>query len=260
MAGTNIYFASDFHLGAPDKASSAEREKLILSWLDDIAPSAKAIYLVGDLFDFWFEYRTVVPRGYTRFLGKLAQLHDDGIDIQVFSGNHDMWLKDYFPQELGIPVHQKPIHFQAGQHTFTVGHGDGLGPGDHGYKFIKSLFANPICQWLYARLHPNFAFDLARFWSTKSRQANGDESVFLGAEKEWLVAHCEEEIKHSPKDYYIFGHRHLPIDYLLSNGHSRYINLGDWMEYYSYAVYDGTDLVLKFYGPSAKRVIYPQHS
>lgn len=255
MAGNKLYFASDFHLGVPGKESSRDRERLILLWLDEIAPQAQAIYLVGDLFDFWFEYRVVVPRGYVRFLGKLAEIKDNGIDLQVFTGNHDLWLKNYFPEELGIPVHHQPITFQSGRHTFYVGHGDGLGPGDQGYKLIKTIFSHPLSQWLFARLHPNFAHRLAHFWSAQSRSANKNEAVFLGPEKEWLIVYCEEILAHQPADFYIFGHRHLPIDYRLSRNQSRYINLGDWLQYHSYAEYNGEDLTLKFFQPD-EQVIY----
>lgn len=246
MAGTKVFFASDFHLGTPDRESSKEREKIILQWLDHIAPEANRIYLVGDLFDFWFEYRSVVPRGFVRFLGKLAELRDGGIDLQVFSGNHDMWLKKYFPEELGIPVYHQPITTRIGMHTFFIGHGDGLGPSDHGYKFIKHVFANPVCQWLFARLHPNFAFFLADFWSSKSR-SHRDDVEFLGRDKEWLISYCESILQTNPADFYLFGHRHLPIDFLLSNGRSRYLNLGDWINYRSYAEYDGQELTVQFY-------------
>ena len=242
-----IYFASDFHLGIDAKWSSREREQQIVRWLDQIKEDAAAIYLVGDLFDFWFEYRAVVPKGFVRFLGKLAELRDLGIPIFVFIGNHDMWLFDYFEKEMDIPVIRKPVIEEIGGKRFYIGHGDGLGPGDHGYKMLKKIFANRLCQWLFARLHPNFSFWIAQKWSVRSRASNPAEEAFLGEEKEWLLIYANEQLEKNPADYYVFGHRHLPIDYTLKNGTSRYINLGEWMNYNSYAVFDGENVELKFF-------------
>ncbi|PHN01190.1 UDP-2,3-diacylglucosamine diphosphatase [Flavilitoribacter nigricans] len=247
MERRKTYFASDFHLGINGKLSSREREQQIVRWLEHIEGDAEAIYLVGDVFDFWFEYRTVVPRGFTRLLGKLATLRDQGIPIYFFTGNHDMWVFDYFEKELGIPTYREPIYREINGRTFLIGHGDGLGPGDHGYKFLKKVFANPVCQWLFARLHPNFGFFLAQYWSGRSRSANPGEERFLGAEREWLLQYSNEHLDEREVDYFIFGHRHLPIDHTLKNGRSRYINLGEWLQYNSYAVFDGEELELRFF-------------
>ncbi len=231
------YFASDFHLGVDARLSSAEREKQIIRWLDQIAGKADAVYLVGDLFDFWFEYATVVPRGYTRLLGQLATMRDAGIPIYFFTGNHDMWMFGYFEQELGIPIYRSPIIREIDGKKYYIGHGDGLGPGDYGYKFIKQVFANPLSQWLFARLHPNFGIRLAQYFSGSSRQANPSPQVFLGEEQEWLAVYAQQKLEQIPDiDYFIFGHRHLPIDFLLRNGHSRYLNLGEWLYHNSYVV------------------------
>jgi UDP-2,3-diacylglucosamine hydrolase len=221
------------------------RENLFIQWLDTIAADAEELYLLGDIFDFWFEYGTVVPKGYTRLLGKLAELRDKGMKIFFFTGNHDMWMFDYFPRELGIPVLREPVRIQLGSQHFLIGHGDGLGPGDHGYKRLKKIFANPTCQWLFARLHPNLGIRLAWYWSGKSRAAQPGTETWLGAEREWLVQYCERKIQVLDTDFFVFGHRHLPVDYLLSNGHSRYLNLGEWMNFNTYAVYDGEQLELK---------------
>ncbi len=241
------YFASDFHLGTDGRLPSRERERLIVKWLDTIAPDAEALYLVGDVFDYWFEYSKVVPKGYVRLLGKLAELRDAGLPIHYFTGNHDMWMFRYLEEEMGIPIHRKPLFCEIGGHKFLIAHGDGLGPGDHGYKFIKAVFSNPVCQWLFARLHPNTGIRLMRFFSGTSRRHTADESGFLGPEKEYLIQYCEQVLQEQQVDFFIFGHRHLPIDFTLSNGHSRYINLGDWLEYNSYAVFDGQTLELKFF-------------
>ena len=247
MNNKKIYFASDFHLGTDARLSSSERERQIVRWLDSIKEDAEAIYLVGDVFDFWFEYSTVVPKGYVRLLGKLAELRDAGIPIYFFIGNHDMWMFKYFEEELDIPIYRKPIVRELKGKTFFIGHGDGLGPGDYGYKFLKKVFANPICQWLFARLHPNFGIGLASFWSNKSRDANPAEENFLGDDGEWLLIYANEQLDKQPADFYVFGHRHLPIDHTLKNGSSRYINLGEWMHYNSYAVFDGEQLEIKFF-------------
>lgn len=249
MPGTKIYFASDFHLGVPDYERSLEREKLVVRWLDEIRQDAKEIYLMGDIFDFWFEYRTVVPKGFVRLLGKLAEITDSGIPVYFFTGNHDMWMKGYFPKELGIPVFREPIRKEFYGKKFFLGHGDGLGPGDHGYKFIKKVFANPFCQWLFARFHPNFGMSVAHYWSRRSRIANGaKDEKFHGEQGEWLVTYAKEVLQKEHFDYFIFGHRHLPLDIKLSES-SRYINLGEWVNYCSYAVFDGEKLELKYYKP-----------
>ena len=242
-----IYFASDFHLGAPDYAASLEREKKIVKWLDEIKKDAKEIFLVGDLFDFWFEYKTVVPRGYVRILGKIAELTDSGIPVHLFTGNHDMWIFDYLPKEINIILHKEPIEREFDGKKFFIGHGDGLGPGDKGYKFLKKVFANKICQWLFAWIHPNLGMKIANYWSHRSRIFNEEnEEKFLGEDKEWLVAYCNKVLQKKHYDYFIFGHRHLPLDIKLSDS-SRYINLGEWFKSNSYAVFDGNDISLKYY-------------
>ena len=245
--GKKIYFASDFHLGVPDYESSLIREKRIVHWLDSIKDTAEEIYLLGDVFDFWFEYKTVVPRGYVRLLGKLAEISDSGIPIHYFTGNHDMWTFNYLSKELNVIIYREPIEVQYGDKKFYIGHGDGLGPGDHGYKFIKKIFSSRACQWLFARLHPNAGIGLAEFFSKKSRVATGiSDEKFLGEEKEWLVIHSKELLEKTFYDFLIFGHRHLPLD-LKINGGSRYINLGDWIRYFSYGEFDGKDFSLKYF-------------
>ena len=249
------FFASDFHLGVDARLTSREREEQIVRWLDAIKDRAEAIYLVGDIFDFWFEYHTVVPKGYVRLLGKLAELRAAGIPIYFFTGNHDMWMFRYFEEEFGIPIYREPILRELQGKTFLIGHGDGLGPGDHGYKLLKRIFANRLCQWLYGRLHPNFGIWLARFWSKKSRDASDHEQGrFLGPEREWLVTYANQQLDRQHIDFFFFVHRHLPIDYTLKNQHSRYINLGEWMYYNSYAVFDGEDIRIEFFENPAGRV------
>lgn len=244
-----IYFLSDFHLGAPDAQSSLLREKKIIRFLDEIKADAAAVFIVGDLFDFWYEYKKVVPKGYVRILGKLADLTDAGIPIHFFVGNHDMWMRDYFQKELNIPVYFEPIAFEFNGKKFLVGHGDGLGPADRGYKFIKKLFRNKACKWLFGILPPAFGMGIAHYFSRKSRAQTGQtDERFLGEDKEWLIIHSKAVLKKDFYDYLIFGHRHLPIDFKLDDK-SRYINLGDWIKYFSYAEFDGQRLELKYFAP-----------
>lgn len=242
-----VYFASDFHLGTDGKLNSRDREKLIVRWLDKIAPDALAIYLIGDVFDFWFDYKKVVPRGFTRLIGKLAELCDKGIPVKLFTGNHDMWMKDYFTNEMGIQIYHKPVIEKIFDKTFYIGHGDGLGPGDWAYKGLKRIFKNPIAQWLFRWIHPDIGIGLADYFSKKSRESQNMLQTYLGSDKEWLIHFAESEILENPVDFFIFGHRHLPIDYPLKNGSARYINLGDWLFFQSYAVFDGQEITLQFF-------------
>lgn len=241
-----VYFLSDFHLGAPNAEASLVREKKIIRFLDSIKADAAEIFIVGDLFDFWYEYKKVVPKGYVRILGKLAELTDAGIPIHFFVGNHDMWMRDYFQKELNIPVYFEPAPFEFNGQQFLIGHGDGLGPGDKGYKFIKKIFRNKACQWLFGILPPRIGMGIAHYFSRKSRAQTGQtDERFLGEENEWLIQYSKDVLKTAHYDYLIFGHRHLPIDFKI-NDQSRYINLGDWIKYFSYAVFDGNNLELKY--------------
>jgi len=244
-----IYFASDFHLGVPTPESSLEREKAVCRWLDLIKTDAEEIYLVGDIFDFWYEYNYTIPKGFTRLFGKIAELSDSGIKINFFTGNHDLWMKDYFVKELNVKVFHAPISREYNNRKFVIGHGDGLGPGDGWYKILKKIFTSKISQWLFTRIHPNLAFVIARKSSKRSRINTGDtDEKFLGKENEWLFHYCRDYIKTDPVDFFIFGHRHLPMD-LDVDEKTRYINLGEWINYRTYAVFDGTSLKLeKFTG------------
>jgi UDP-2,3-diacylglucosamine hydrolase len=247
-AGKKLYFASDQHLGVPTHEASLKRERHFIKWLDMAKADADAIYLLGDLFDFWFEYKTAVPKGYIRVLGKLAEITDSGIPVYLFTGNHDMWMFDYLPKEIGVEIFRDPIEREYNGKQFYIGHGDGLGPGDHGYKFIKKIFRNKFCQWAFARLHPNFGIGLANFFSGKSRLANaGSDKDFLGEENEWLAIYAKEQLKRKHFDYFLFGHRHLPLDMKVGEG-SRYINLGEWVTDFTFAVFDGENLTLKDFG------------
>lgn len=243
--GKKIYFVSDAHLGAPNRKSSLEREKKLVDFLDSIKGDVSELYLLGDIFDFWFEYKHVIPRGYTRLLGKLADISDTGIPIHYFTGNHDMWMFGYLTEELNVKLYKEPITREINGKNFFIGHGDGLGPHDSGYKFIKKVFSNRFCQWLFARFHPNFGFWLANYFSRKSRIANGKtDEIFLGEDKEYLILYAKEILKKEHYDYFVFGHRHLPLEIKLADN-TMYYNLGDWVSRFTYGVFDGEKFELK---------------
>lgn len=244
-AGKKIYFSSDNHLGAPTPEASLPREKKFVRWLDTVKEDAAAIFLLGDLFDFWFEYKTVVPRGFVRVLGKLAELSDSGIPIYFFVGNHDLWMRDYFETELNIPIYREPKEFQFNGKVFLIGHGDGKGPGDVGYKRMKKVFTNPFFKWLFRWLHPELGMRIAQHLSVKNRLISGEEDKkFLGEENEWLAQYARRKLESKHYDYFVFGHRHLPMTIQLSDK-SVYYNLGDWISHYTYGEFDGENFSLK---------------
>jgi len=246
-SGKRVYFASDNHLGAPSREESLPREKKFVRWLDEAKNDAAALFLLGDLFDFWFEYKSVVPRGFTRTLGKLAEITDSGIPVYYFVGNHDLWMQGYFEEELNIPVFHSPKQFEIGGKKFLIGHGDGLGPGDKGFKRMKKVFTNPVAKWMFRWLHPDLGVRIAQYFSVKNRLISGDDDVrFLGEENEWLVQYAKRKLEQQHFDYFVFGHRHLPLDITLSDT-SRYVNLGDWIRYYSYGVFEGGNLSLEYF-------------
>lgn len=241
-----IYFASDFHLGSPNHAQSRAREDRIVSWLSEIESTCSELFLMGDVFDFWFEYKLVIPKGFIRLQGKLAQMSDSGIKIYFFKGNHDMWVNDYFTKELGMQVISNEMTMTRGGKTFYLHHGDGLGPGDHKYKMLRKVFRNPVCQWLFSLVPPRIGLGIANAWSSKSRSAAPSEEVYLGQDQEWLAIYAKDQLQQAHYDYFIFGHRHLPLDLQIA-GNSRYVNLGEWLKYQSYAVFDGNELTLNYF-------------
>jgi UDP-2,3-diacylglucosamine hydrolase len=250
------YFASDFHLGADSLFPSEQREKRIVAWLEDISHDAAAVYLVGDIFDFWFEYNKVVPKGFTRILGKLGELTDRGIPIYFFPGNHDMWVSDYLPKEIGLKIIKEPLLLNLEGKRLYISHGDGMGPGDYSYKLLKKIFASPLSQFLFAALHPRWGMGIAHAWSKRSRAVQGNTEEFLGKEKEWLYRYCEDFLEIDPSiDYFIFGHRHLPLDLVLSNGKSKYFNLGEWLTQQTYGVFTNGEFQLKVFGDTSAKII-----
>lgn len=245
--GKNIYFASDIHLGMHPRDKSIEREKHVVSWLTSIKDDVAELWLLGDVFDYWFEYKKVVPRGFTRFLGKLAELSDNGAKIHFFSGNHDVWLFNYFTEELGAEIHHEALVREFGDQTFFMSHGDGLTKYDRGYLFLKSMFRSKFLQWCYARIHPNASTAFAQWWSRKSRYSKALISPFKGYNKEEQLIFARNFLEEAPDiDVFIFGHRHVPFDVEVGDK-SRVIGLGDWIHNFTYAVFDGNEIQLKKY-------------
>ena len=245
--GKKIYFSSDNHLGAPTKEESFPREKKFVKWLDEVKEDAAAIFLLGDLFDFWFEYKTVVPKGFVRTLGKLAEISDSGIPIYFFVGNHDLWMNDYFKKELNIPTYHDSKEFIFNNKTFLIGHGDGKGPNDKGYKRMKKVFTNPFLKWIYRWLHPDIGMRIAHYLSVKNKLISGDEdNIFLGDNKEWLAAYAKRKLENKHYDYFVFAHRHLPMEIKVGEN-STYFNLGDWINHYTFGVFDGENFEIKNY-------------
>lgn len=242
---SKTYFISDIHLGLPDYKSSLEREKKLVKWLDMASKDASAIYLMGDVFDFWWEWKRVVPAGFYRFLGKICEITDSGIPVHFFTGNHDIWVFDFLPHETGVILHRKPEVKTIGNKKFYLAHGDGLGPHDRFYKLLKRIFTNKFLQWCFSRLHPNFAIGLARLWSHKSR-ASQSAPKYHGTDKEWLILHAKEILKSQKIDYFVFGHRHLALNIEIGDS-SRFVNLGDWIGQFTYAVFDGNEIALRKY-------------
>lgn len=239
-----IYFVSDVHLGAPALNDNKERELLFVQWLDQISHDVSALFLMGDIFDYWFEYKRVVPRGHTRVLGKIASLTDRGIPVHFFTGNHDIWVFDYLPTETGVILHNSPYLAELEGKKFYLAHGDGLDARDKGYLLLKKIFTSKILQWLYARLHPNFTIGMAYRWSKNSRlskKVGGPEFV---AEEEGIYKFAQSVLEHEPVDYFVFGHRHRLANIPIGTK-SRFILLGEWIKTFSYGVYDGRNFELK---------------
>ncbi|MFV0522734.1 MAG: UDP-2,3-diacylglucosamine diphosphatase [Mangrovibacterium sp.] len=252
MIKDKIYFVSDVHLGAQALDDNQERELRFVRWLDTISIDAKQLFIMGDLFDYWFEYKSVIPRGYVRTLGKLAELSDKGLDIHFFIGNHDIWADNFFENEVGITIHKKEEVWNIFGYKVFLAHGDGLDPFDKGYLFLKKIFTNHFLQWCYAKLHPNFANRMAHRWSTKRRKRHQREVVeFKGKEHEGLYLYAQSVQQKMHIDYFIFGHRHLLLDLPIGNN-TRYINLGDWINYFSYGVFTESGFQLKQLPPTKK--------
>lgn len=243
-----IYFASDFHLGYDGNISSKEREIKLVKWLNSIEDNAAEIYLLGDIFDYWFEYKEVIPQGFNLLLGKLLELRLKDIPIYFFTGNHDMWVFNYFEDELDIITYRKPIVKDIFGKKFYLGHGDGLGDVPFLDKLMKHTFSNRILQWLFARIHPNTGIKIMKYFSNKSRNSHSEYEKEFKLEKEYLVNYAIEYLKKDSKiDFFVFGHRHIPVKIDLPGSNSKFINLGDWIYNFSYGVFDGETFKLEFY-------------
>jgi UDP-2,3-diacylglucosamine hydrolase len=248
MAREKTYFVSDLHLGSDLLEPPQVTERRFVRWLDTIRDDAKAVYLLGDIFDFWFEYRKTVPRGFTRFLGKIAEMHDAGVEVCFFTGNHDIWMFDYFQQELGVRVYTRPLRAVIDGRIFYLAHGDGLGDRSRSFGLIRFLFHSRFCQCLFAALPSRWGISFGQWWSRSSRKRGIAHPVgYLGEDREHLVVYAKQYVREHPDtDYLIFGHRHILLDQML-NRKSRMLIIGDWMEYFSYAVFDGNELKLEQY-------------
>ena len=251
----NVYFISDAHLGCLAIGHCRQQERRLVRFLDEIKDKAEAIYMLGDMFDFWFEYRTVVPKGYTRFLGKISELTDMGIEVHFFTGNHDIWCLDYLEKECGVTMHHNALTIDIGDKTFYMAHGDGLGDPDKAFRFLRAVFHNKLCQWAFRWLHPDHGMRFGLAWAKHSRlehtkspsKGEGGVPPYLGEDKEPLVQYAKKYLAgHPDVDYFIFGHRHIELDLALSR-QTRVLILGDWLSQFTYAVYNGEQLYLESY-------------
>ena len=246
----NIYFLSDAHLGSRAIPHGRTQERRLVRFLDSIKHKATAVYLLGDMFDFWYEYKMVVPKGYTRFLGKLSELTDLGVEVHFFIGNHDIWCGDYLQKECGVILHTQPATIEWGDKVFMLAHGDGLGDPSKKFKLLRRVFHNKFCQWLFSSLHPRWGVDFGMTWARHSRLSHmkeGGEPPYMGEDKEFLFLYAKEYLKtHADVNFFIFGHRHIELDLML-NRNSRVLILGDWISQFTYAVYDGEHLFLENY-------------
>lgn len=250
-----IYFISDLHLGLYPADKSAVRERILVNWLDSIKDNISELYLLGDIFDFWHEYKHVVPRGFTRFLGKIAELADRGVRLHYFTGNHDIWVYNYLPAEIGLTIYRHPVIREIKGKKFYIGHGDGIGPSEKGYKLMKWGFTNKFLQWIFARIHPNASMAFGKRWSKSSRYAKGIVAdPYRGDTEEIQVIYARKILQQEHFDYFVFGHRHIPFDVHL--GASRVINLGDWISHFTFAVWNGEELELHSIMPEKEGEIY----
>lgn len=248
MLNKKIFFLSDFHLGIPNISESEKREKHIVQFLDCIENECAELFIIGDIFDFWFEYKHVVPKGYFRLLNRLAQFSDKGIKLHIFEGNHDLWQFGYLEKSLNATVYKKPIFFERNGKKFYVGHGDGLGPKQNKFKFILWMYRNPILQKLFAWIHPDIGIPIANWFSSESKKKTYAGNYTFYGEHEYLIRHCREELGVDSADFFIFGHRHLPMIYPLNNK-SAYINTGDWIQFYTFVEFDGNFATMKKFDP-----------
>ena len=243
----NIYFLSDAHLGSLAIPHSRTQERRLANFLESIKHKAHAVYLLGDMFDFWHEYRTVVPKGYTRVLGKISELTDMGVEVHYFCGNHDLWQLDYFEKECGMTLHRHATTVELYGHTFFLAHGDGLGSDDKKFKFLRALFHNALCQKLFASVHPRWGMAFGLEWARRSRlkREGGSEPPYMGEDKEELIIFAKKYLQTHPDiNFFLFGHRHIELDLMLTHT-TRLLILGDWITQFTYAVFDGEHMFME---------------
>jgi UDP-2,3-diacylglucosamine hydrolase len=249
----NVYFLSDLHLGASYLKNPLDNERRVVRFLDSIKDKASEIYLLGDILDYWYEYSRVVPKGYVRFLGKLAELADNGVKIHWFIGNHDIWIFDYLPNELGIEVVDGVAERQILGKRFFLNHGDGVGKHKLSFRIIRWLFRNKFCQAIYSMLPSCITIPFAHNWSSHSRKNGEDCAQAVEKHKENLLEFARDHASsHSDIHYYIFGHLHIIANEQISN-HAKCIILGDWIQHFSYAVFDGNDICIEYFRPDGER-------
>ena len=246
----NVYFLADAHLGSLAIPHQRMQERRLVRFLDSIKTKAAAVYLLGDMFDYWYEYRYVVPKGFTRFLGKLSELTDMGVEVHYFTGNHDIWTYGYLEQECGVILHRQPLTVEIYGRVFYLAHGDGLGDPNRKFQFLRWVFHNRTCQRLFSTLHPRWSMQFGLQWAKRSRlkRLDGKEPPYMGEDQEHLVLYTKEYLETHPNiDVFIYGHRHIELDLILRKDGARMMILGDWIWQFTYAVFDGEHLLLEEY-------------
>jgi UDP-2,3-diacylglucosamine hydrolase len=244
-----VYFLSDAHLGSRAIPHGRTQERRLVNFLDSIKNKASAVYLLGDMFDFWYEFKMVVPKGYTRFLGKISELTDLGVEVHFFIGNHDIWVGDYLSKECGMIIHREPYTCEIYGKIFFMAHGDGLGDTDRKFKFLRAMFHSKFLQFMFSTIHPRWSVDLGLTWAKHSRlkRENGKEPPYMGEDKEYLVRYSKEYLKTHPNiNYFIYGHRHIELNLMISHA-AQILILGDWITQFTYAEFDGDQLQLNNY-------------
>jgi UDP-2,3-diacylglucosamine hydrolase len=249
MANKKVYFISDVHLGSCAFDDDREREQKLVRWLTTIQDTASDVYLLGDIFDFWYEYKYVIPKGYVRLLGKLAELSDKGIKLHFFIGNHDIWVRDYFEKELGMKVYLHDTVQEINGKRFYLAHGHRTGYRPALLKLMHYVFHASWVRRIYNIIHPTINYWFGLGWSKNNRlyKHKQEEAEYLGEDKEFLVQFAKEYSKTHPEiDYFVFGHRHVMLDLMFSKT-ARIVYLGDWISHFSYAVFDEDGLRLEMY-------------
>lgn len=239
------YFLADTHLSGDGAADSRRSERRVCRWLEETASQGPELWLLGDILDYWYEYRTVVPRGHVRLFGALAALADAGVRIHYIVGNHDIWLRDYLRDEIGLEVLDGIVERDILGTPMVLAHGDGLGPQRRGFKTIRSVFRNPVAQWLYSGIHPRWTVPFARRWSRYSRRTGDTPPSEVPADIiSWAQDYCQT---HRPQPrYFVMGHIHRELRQRVPGTDAEVVVLGDCLEGIHYGVFDGREFSLEF--------------